>query len=50
MGKKAPSFGMGSIGMHAAPATAQWLADAVVSGDGNPHKDWLLPSRFPQWT
>ena len=39
--------GMGSIGMHAAPATARWLADAVASGDGNPHKDWLLPSRIP---
>jgi glycine/D-amino acid oxidase-like deaminating enzyme len=42
--------GMGSIGMHAAPATARWLADAVVNGDGNPEKDWLLPSRFPGWT
>ncbi len=43
--------GMGSIGMHAAPpATARWLADAVMSGDGDPRKGWLLPSRFPGWT
>jgi glycine/D-amino acid oxidase-like deaminating enzyme len=42
--------GMGSIGMHAAPATARWLIDAVISGDGNPPKDWLLPRRFPGWT
>lgn len=41
--------GMGSIGMHAAPATARWLVDAVLSGDGNPKKDWLLPRRFPGW-
>ena len=41
--------GMGSIGMHAAPATARWLADAVMSGDGNPKQAWLLPSRFPGW-
>ena len=41
--------GLGSIGMHAAPATARWLAKAVVSGTGNPEKDWLLPSRFPNW-
>jgi glycine/D-amino acid oxidase-like deaminating enzyme len=42
--------GMGSIGMHAAPATARWLAEAVISGDGNPTKDWLLPRRFPGWS
>ncbi|MFI5012974.1 MAG: NAD(P)/FAD-dependent oxidoreductase [Hyphomicrobiales bacterium] len=42
--------GMGSIGMHAAPATARWLVDAVISGDGNPKKDWLLPRRFPGWS
>jgi glycine/D-amino acid oxidase-like deaminating enzyme len=41
--------GMGSIGMHAAPATARWLVDAVMSGDGDPGKDWLLPRRFPGW-
>jgi D-hydroxyproline dehydrogenase subunit beta len=41
--------GMGSIGMHAAPATARWLAEAVLNGDGNPKKDWLLPTRFPGW-
>jgi glycine/D-amino acid oxidase-like deaminating enzyme len=41
--------GMGSIGMHAAPATARWLVDAVISGDGSPPKDWLLPRRFPGW-
>ena len=42
--------GMGSIGMHAAPATARWLVDAVISGDGNPTRDWLLPRRFPGWS
>jgi glycine/D-amino acid oxidase-like deaminating enzyme len=41
--------GMGSIGMHAAPATARWLADAVVHGDGDPKQGWLLPGRFPGW-
>gem|GEM_PF-2526442 len=41
--------GMGSIGMHAAPATARWLAEAVVSGDGNPGQEWLLPGRFEGW-
>jgi glycine/D-amino acid oxidase-like deaminating enzyme len=41
--------GMGSIGMHAAPATARWLVDAVMSGDGNPKQEWLLPKRFPGW-
>jgi glycine/D-amino acid oxidase-like deaminating enzyme len=41
--------GMGSIGMHAAPATARWLAAAVVSGEGNPKQEWLLPNRFPGW-
>lgn len=41
--------GMGSIGMHAAPATARWLVDAVLSGDGNPTQQWLRPDRFPGW-
>jgi glycine/D-amino acid oxidase-like deaminating enzyme len=41
--------GMGSIGMHAAPATARWLVDAVMSGDGDPKQNWLRPSRFPGW-
>jgi glycine/D-amino acid oxidase-like deaminating enzyme len=42
--------GMGSIGMAAAPATARWLVDAVMSGDGNPKQTWLWPSRFPGWS
>ncbi|UVK51373.1 FAD-binding oxidoreductase [Mesorhizobium sp. AR02] len=41
--------GMGSIGMHAAPATARWLVDAVLSGDGNPTQEWLRPNRFAGW-
>jgi D-hydroxyproline dehydrogenase subunit beta len=41
--------GMGSIGMHAAPATARWLVDAVMNGDGDPKQAWLLPRRFPGW-
>jgi len=41
--------GMGTIGMHAAPATARWLAEAVVNGDGNPSQEWLRPTRFPGW-
>ncbi|TPN45981.1 MULTISPECIES: FAD-dependent oxidoreductase [unclassified Mesorhizobium] len=41
--------GMGSIGMHAAPATARWLVDAALSGDGNPAQEWLCPDRFPGW-
>lgn len=41
--------GMGSIGMHAAPATARWLVEAVLNGDGNPSQKWLLPTRFPGW-
>jgi glycine/D-amino acid oxidase-like deaminating enzyme len=41
--------GMGSIGMHAAPATARWLVDAVLSGDGNPVQQWLRPNRFVGW-
>ena len=41
--------GMGSIGMHAAPATARWLVDAVISGDGDPEQSWLLPRRFAGW-
>ncbi len=42
--------GMGSIGMAAAPATARWLVEAVLSGDGDPKQAWLLPSRFPGWS
>jgi len=42
--------GMGSIGMHAAPATARWLVEAILSRDGNPKQDWLLPDRFPGWS
>lgn len=42
--------GMGSIGMHAAPATARWLAEAIVSGKGQPDKAWLVPGRFPGWS
>jgi glycine/D-amino acid oxidase-like deaminating enzyme len=41
--------GMGSIGMHAAPATARWLVDAIMSGNGNVNQDWLRPDRFPGW-
>ena len=40
--------GLGSIGMHAAPATARWLAAAVVGGRGEPDKPWLVPGRFPR--
>ena len=42
--------GMGSIGMAAAPATARWLVEAVLSGDGDPKQAWLLPNRFPGWS
>ena len=38
--------GMGSIGMHAAPAAARWLVNAIINGDGNPAGPWLLPTRF----
>ncbi|MGX5842992.1 FAD-dependent oxidoreductase [Mesorhizobium sp. ArgA1] len=41
--------GMGSIGMHTAPATARWLADVVLSGNGNPKQTWLRPQRFAGW-
>jgi glycine/D-amino acid oxidase-like deaminating enzyme len=41
--------GMGSIGMHAAPATARWLVEAVLRGNGSPKQEWLLPGRFPAW-
>jgi glycine/D-amino acid oxidase-like deaminating enzyme len=41
--------GMGSIGMHAAPATARWLAEAVVTGKGDPAQAWLRPDRFAGW-
>lgn len=42
--------GLGSIGMAAAPATARWLVDAVLKGDGNPAQAWLRPQRFKGWT
>jgi glycine/D-amino acid oxidase-like deaminating enzyme len=42
--------GMGSIGMHAAPATARWLVEAVMSSDGNPKQQWLRPDRFSGWS
>jgi glycine/D-amino acid oxidase-like deaminating enzyme len=41
--------GMGSIGMHAAPATARWLVDALLAGEDNPAQAWLRPDRFPGW-
>ena len=41
--------GLGSIGMHSAPATARWLVEAVVKGRGEPDKPWLVPGRFPGW-
>ena len=41
--------GLGSIGMAAAPATARWLVEAVLKGDGNPAQDWLRPTRFAGW-
>jgi len=41
--------GMGSIGMHAAPVTARWLAEAVVAGKGDPVQSWLRPDRFAGW-
>jgi len=41
--------GMGSIGMAAAPATARWLVEAILRGDGDPKQDWLLPRRFAGW-
>jgi glycine/D-amino acid oxidase-like deaminating enzyme len=41
--------GMGSIGMHAAPATARWLVEAVLNDDGNPRQEWLRPNRFASW-
>lgn len=40
--------GMGSIGMHAAPATARWLTDAVLAGE-DVGQAWLRPDRFPGW-
>lgn len=40
--------GMGSIGMHAAPATARWLVDAVLSGQ-DVRQAWLRPDRFQGW-
>jgi glycine/D-amino acid oxidase-like deaminating enzyme len=42
--------GLGSIGMHAAPATARWLTDAVLSGVGDPPQAWLRPQRFLGWS
>ncbi|RUX97232.1 MULTISPECIES: FAD-dependent oxidoreductase [unclassified Mesorhizobium] len=42
--------GMGSIGMHAAPATARWLVDAVLNnGGGQITRSWLSPNRFAGW-
>ncbi|MGX5850164.1 FAD-dependent oxidoreductase [Mesorhizobium sp. PL10] len=41
--------GMGSMGINTAPATARWLADAMLSGDGNPKQTWLRPQRFAGW-
>ena len=41
--------GLGSIGMHSAPATARWLVDAIMEGSGEPDKPWLVPGRFPGW-
>jgi glycine/D-amino acid oxidase-like deaminating enzyme len=41
--------GMGSIGMHAAPATARWLVESVLAGTRQPDKPWLVPDRFPGW-
>lgn len=41
--------GMGSIGMHAAPATARWLVDAILKGEAKPAWRWLSPTRFPGW-
>ncbi len=38
--------GMGSIGMSAAPATARWLAEAVISGKGDLRQARLRPDRF----
>lgn len=40
--------GMGSIGMHAAPATARWLVDAILAG-ADIAQDWLRPGRFAGW-
>ena len=41
--------GLGSIGMHSGPATARWLAQAVVDGHGDPDMPWLTPARLPGW-
>jgi len=41
--------GLGSIGMHSGPATARWLATAVVSGNGEPDRPWLTTARLPGW-
>lgn len=41
--------GMGSIGMHAAPATARWLVNAITSGETHALPAWLKPDRFPGW-
>jgi glycine/D-amino acid oxidase-like deaminating enzyme len=41
--------GMGSIGMHAAPATARWLVDAVLNNNGRVTRSWLSPDRFAGW-
>src|SRR5579875_3772663 len=38
--------GHGSIGMQAAPATARWLADAIVTGEAGEELSQLGPERF----
>ncbi len=38
--------GHGSIGMQAAPATARWLADLIVAGEGGEELSELGPERF----
>jgi D-hydroxyproline dehydrogenase subunit beta len=41
---------MGSIGMHAAPATARWLVETAICGKTNPKWDWPRPDRFLGWS
>lgn len=38
--------GHGSLGMQAAPATARWLAQAIVENQSSPEMTWLNPARF----
>jgi D-hydroxyproline dehydrogenase subunit beta len=35
--------------MHAAPATARWLVDAVLNNNGQITRSWLSPDRFTGW-